>query len=186
MQKPKAISGFPEWLPAHKQAEQYLLDTIRHVYQLYGFTPLETAAVERVEALAAKGVVDKEIYALGRLREEAGSREWELALHFDLTVPLARYVALNYGSLNFPFKRYQIQKVWRGERPQEGRFREFYQADIDVIAEDQLPLHFDAEMPSAVHDIFTRLDIKSEIRVNNRRVLLGYYRGLGIDDASTP
>lgn len=187
MIKPRPISGFPEWLPHQKLAEQYFLDTIRYVYELYGYTPLETSAVERVEILAAKGVVDKEIYALGRLREEPGEREeWELGLHFDLTVPLARYVALNYGQLSFPFKRYQVQKVWRGERPQEGRFREFYQADIDVIAEDRLSLHFDAEMPLVIHEIFDRLGVRPRIRVNNRKVLVGFYRGLGIGDEAIP
>ncbi len=186
MPKPKSISGFPEWLPAQKLAEQYFLDVIRSSYELYGFTPLETPAVERVEALAAKGVIDKEIYALGRLREAPEERDkWELALHFDLTVPLARYVALHFGELHFPFKRYQIQKVWRGERPQEGRFREFYQADIDVIAEDKLPLAFDAEIPLIIHSIFERMKIQSQIRLNNRKVLLGYYAGLNLSPESS-
>jgi histidyl-tRNA synthetase len=184
MLKPRPISGFPEWLPNQKLVEQRFLDTIRRVYELYGYTPLETAAAERVEVLAAKGEVDKEIYALVRLQDPGHPPE--LALHFDLTVPLARYVAQHYGQLTFPFKRYQIQKVWRGERPQEGRFREFYQADIDVIAEDRLPLHFDAEMPAVAADIFHRLGLKTEIRVNNRKVLLGYYRGLGLADDLAP
>jgi histidyl-tRNA synthetase len=109
-----------------------------------------------------------------------------LALHFDLTVPLARYVAQNYGDLTFPFKRYQIQKVWRGERPQVGRFREFYQADVDVIAEDKLPLHFDAEMPALIHDLFRRLGIRACLRINNRKVLRGYYEGLGLPEERIP
>lgn len=187
MRKPRPISGFPEWLPHEKLAEQHLIDVIRYVYELYGFSPLETAAIERTETLTAKGVVDKEIYALGRLREEPGERDqWEYGLHFDLTVPLARYVAMNYGHLNFPFKRYQIQKVWRGERPQEGRFREFYQADIDVIAENELPLHFDAEMPAVIHDIFCRLDIRHDIRLNHRQLLIDFYRGLEMSDEMIP
>lgn len=182
MLKPRPISGFPEWTPAQKLAEQYLLDTARYVYELYGYTPVETAAIERVEVLAAKGVVDKEIYTLGRLRQEAAAeQDWEYALHFDLTVPLARYVAQNYGSLHFPFKRYQIQKVWRGERPQEGRFREFYQADIDVLAENELPLHFDAEMPAVIAEVFSRLGLEFKIRVNHRQVLLGAYTALGVE-----
>lgn len=180
MPKPTPISGFPEWLPGQRLQEQRVIDTIREVYELYGYTSLETSAVERVDVLEAKGEVDKEIYALGRLREPAERAKWELALHFDLTVPLARFVAQNYGDLSFPFKRYQIQKVWRGERPQEGRFREFYQADIDVIAEEKLPLHFDAEMPQVIHEIFRRLGIRALIRVNNRKVLRGYYEGLGL------
>ena len=183
MPKPAPISGFPEWLPAQRLEELRFLDTIRKVYELYGYTSLETSAVERIEILEAKGEVDKEIYALGRLRGEAG--RWELALHFDLTVPLARYVAQNYGNLSFPFKRYQIQKVWRGERPQEGRFREFYQADVDVIAEDKLPLHFDAEMPALIHDLFRRLGIRALLRINNRKILRGYYEGLGIPEERT-
>ncbi len=184
MHKPTPLSGFPEWLPAQRLEEQRFLDTIRQVYELYGYTSLETAAVERVEALQAKGEVDKEIYGLGRLRGQAGN--WELALHFDLTVPLARYVAQNYGDLTFPFKRYQIQKVWRGERPQVGRFREFYQADVDVIAEERLPLHFDAEMPALIHDLFRRLGIRACLRINNRKVLRGYYEGLGLPTEHLP
>ena len=184
MHKPTPISGFPEWLPAQRLEEQRFLDTIRQVYELYGYTSLETSAVERVEVLQAKGEVDKEIYGLGRLRGQ--TNRWELALHFDLTVPLARYVAQNYGDLTFPFKRYQIQKVWRGERPQEGRFREFYQADVDVIAEDRLPLHFDAEMPALIYDLFQRLGIKALLRLNNRKILKGYYEGLGLAEERVP
>lgn len=181
MLKPSAISGFPEWLPAQRLKELEVLDTIRRVYELYGYASLETAAVEKVEVLQAKGVEGKELYALERLAAEAGSEKRELALHFDLTVPLARYVAQNYGQLSFPYKRYQIQKVWRGERPAQGRFREFYQADIDVIAEDELGLHFDAEMPAVVAEIFHRLGIEVRIRINNRKVLLGFYRALGLE-----
>ncbi len=179
MIKPTPISGFPEWLPAQRLIEQHYLDTIRRVYELYGYTSLETSAVEKVNVLEAKGEVDKEIYAIGRLQGEPQKR-WEMALHFDLTVPFARYVGQNYGSLHFPFKRYQIQKVWRGERPQEGRFREFYQADIDVIAEDTLPLQFDAEMPAIIHEVFQKLNIRAQIRVNNRKILKGYCAACGL------
>ncbi|MDO5297746.1 MAG: histidine--tRNA ligase [bacterium] len=181
MIKPTPISGFPEWLPAQRLIEQRYIDTIRRVYELYGYTSLETSAVEKVSVLKAKGEVDKEIYAIGRLQGEPQA-EWEMALHFDLTVPFARYVGQNYGNLHFPFKRYQIQKVWRGERPQEGRFREFYQADIDVIAEDALPLQFDAEMPAIIHEVFQKLGIRAQIRVNNRKLLKGYYSACQIPD----
>lgn len=157
------------------------------VYESYGFTPLDTPAVERVETLTAKGVVDKEIYALDRLKEESRSdKPKELGLRFDLTVPLARYVALNYGHIVFPFKRYQIGKVWRGERPQEGRFREFYQADIDVIAEGELPIHFDAEMPRVVLEIFRSQSISAQTRINNRKLLLAVYRELGLEEENIP
>jgi len=143
--------------------------------------------VERVKTLTAKGVVDKEIYALERLREESRSgKEKELGLRFDLTIPLARYVALHFGELSFPFKRYQIGKVWRGERPQEGRFREFYQADIDVIAEGKLPLHFDAEMPRVILEIFRSQNIKARVRINNRKLLTSLYRSLEISDEKLP
>lgn len=115
---PKPISGFPEWLPEEKIIEQRLLDIIRTNFDLYGFSPIETSAVERIEVLSAKGGNDKEIYGLTRVKAEEGDESRELALHFDLTVPLARYVAQNYAKLSFPFRRSQIQKVWRGERPQ--------------------------------------------------------------------
>lgn len=182
MPKPRPISGFPEWTPAQTLAEQTFLRGAVAVYESYGYTPLDTPAVERVEVLAAKGVVDKEIYALERLKEESrkeGSTP-ELGLRFDHTIPLARYVGLHYGELNFPFKRYQIGKVWRGERPQEGRFREFYQADIDVIAEDSLPLHFDAEMPRVILEIFEKAGLAAQVRINNRKLLLGLYQAIGI------
>jgi histidyl-tRNA synthetase len=181
MSKPRAISGFPEWTPAQTLAEQTFLRKAIAIYESYGYTPLDTPAVERVETLAAKGVVDKEIYALERLREDSRSdKEKELGLRFDLTIPLARYVALHYGALNFPFKRYQIGKVWRGERPQEGRFREFYQADIDVIAEGELPLHFDSEMPRVILEIFRSQGIKARVRINNRKLLTSLYKSMEI------
>jgi histidyl-tRNA synthetase len=182
MPKPKPISGFPEWSPAQTLAEQTFLRTVIAVYESYGYTPLDTPAVERVEVLAAKGVVDKEIYALERLKEESRKEgPPELGLRFDHTIPLARYVGLHYGELHFPFKRYQVGKVWRGERPQEGRFREFYQADIDVIAEDSLPLHFDAEMPRVILEAFARTGLEAQVRINNRRLLLDLFRGVGVE-----
>lgn len=182
MTKPKLISGFPEWTPAQTLAEQTIIRHILATYESYGYTPLDTPAVERIETLTAKGVVDKEIYALERLREESRKPEStpELGLRFDHTIPLARYLGQHYGSLSFPFKRYQIGKVWRGERPQEGRFREFYQADIDVISEGELPLHFDAEMPRVILEAFGRIGIKAQVRINNRKLLTGLYESLGL------
>ena len=141
--KPEAISGFPEWLPEERILEQSILDMIRENFEKYGFVPIETSAVEKTAMLIAKGSNDREIYTLGRLSNYSGDNDQNLALHFDLTVPLARYVVQNYGLLSFPFRRYQIQKVWRGERPQSGRFREFYQCDIDVVGDRELPLLVD-------------------------------------------
>lgn len=183
MSKPRAISGFPEWTPAQTLAEQKFLRRAVKIYESYGYTPLDTPAVERVQTLTAKGGVDKEIYALERLKEDSRKdKAKELGLRFDLTIPLARYVALNYGALSFPFKRYQIGKVWRGERPQEGRFREFYQADIDVIAEGVLPLHFDSEMPRVILEIFGSQKLQARVRINNRKLLLALYRNLGVQE----
>ncbi len=155
--KPKPVSGFPEWLPEVRIIEQQWLDHIRRVFESYGFCSVETPSVEELEVLHAKGEVDKEIYVLERLHKEEGDKEARLALHFDQTVPLARYVAQHFNDLVFPFKRYQMQKVWRGERPQAGRFREFYQCDIDVINIDALPLHFDAEMPAIIWEVLQGL-----------------------------
>lgn len=187
MVKTRPISGFPEWTPSQTLAEQKFLRAIIAVYESYGFTPLDTPAAERVETLTAKGVVDKEIYALDRLKEESRSdKPNELGLRFDFTIPLARYVALHFGELSFPFKRYQIGKVWRGERPQEGRFREFYQADIDVIGENELPLHFDAEMPRIILEIFRQQNLRTVVRINNRKLLMALYRSLKISEELLP
>jgi histidyl-tRNA synthetase len=181
------ISGFLEFLPAERIVEQHFLDVIRRTFELHGFASVETRAVEPVERLAGKGGdVDKEIYGvtrLGRHADEDGSGEPELGLHFDLTVPFARYVLEHAGRLAFPFKRYQIQKVWRGERPQEGRYREFTQCDIDVVDVGQLAAHFEAEMPLVVADAFRQLPIGDfVIQVNNRKIPEGFYRGIGLDD----
>jgi len=178
-------SGFPELLPELRRVEQQWLDTIRQSFEAYGFASIETAAVEEVATITAKGEdVDKEIYGLRRLREAAQDMQpSSLGLHFDLTVPLARYVSQHYNELNFPFKRYQIQKVWRGERPQEGRYREFTQCDIDVVDNNELALHFDAEMPRIVLKIFDRLGIDDLVtHINNRKIIQGYYLGLGITE----
>ena len=183
--KPRPVSGFPEWLPEHRAVELAWMDKIRKVFESYGFCSIETPSVEEIDVLMAKVGEDtsKEIYTLARLQADERDKDARLALHFDLTVPLARYVAQHFGSLAFPFKRYQIQKSWRGERPQKGRFREFYQCDIDVIAVDELPLHFDAELPAAMYQAYQALDIPPvEIRLSNRRILVGYLQGLGIGD----
>ena len=183
--KPRPVSGFPEWLPEYRAVELAWMDKIRKVFESYGFCSIETPSVEEIDVLLAKVGDDtqKEIYTLARLQADEKDKDARLALHFDLTVPLARYVAQHFGDLVFPFKRYQIQKSWRGERPQKGRFREFYQCDIDVIAVDDLPLHFDAELPSAMFEAYQALDIPPvEIRLSNRRILVGYLQGLGISD----
>jgi len=177
------ISGFPEWLPEQRIVELKWMDDIRRVFESYGFCSIETPSVEEIEALLAKGETDKEIYAVQRLHRDDEAGEPRLGLHYDLTVPLARYVAEHFHDLVFPFKRYQMQRAWRGERPQEGRYREFYQCDIDVINIDQLPLHFDAEVPAIMYDILRRLEVGDfQIRVSNRKILEGYLRGLGIED----
>lgn len=183
--KPKQISGFPELLPEYRYVELEWLDKIRNIFESYGFCSIETPSVEEVDAILAKGGdTEKEIYTLSRLLEdEESAKEARLALHFDLTVPMARYVAQHFNDLVFPFKRYQIQKSWRGERPQKGRFREFYQADIDVINVDGLPLHFDAEIPSVMYEVYQALKIPPvEIHISNRKIICGYLEGLGIKD----
>lgn len=179
---PKPMSGFPELLPEEQLVLNRCLRVVRETFELFGFAPIETPSVERKEVLTSKGGDEKEIYALSRLFAGDGeSNETEFALHFDLTVPLARYVAMYAGKLNFPFRRYQIQKVWRGERPQKGRYREFYQCDIDVIGRGSLAAINDAEIPSIIYKVFTDLKIGPFIvRVNNRRLLQGYFESQGV------
>ncbi|HCM83247.1 MAG TPA: histidine--tRNA ligase [Alphaproteobacteria bacterium] len=184
--KPQPISGFPEYLPEIRRVEQLWQDTARRVFERYGFCSIETPSVEAVEVLAAKGVVDKEIYVLSRLQaDEDEKTEGRLALHFDQTVPLARYVAQHFNGLAFPFKRYQMQRVWRGDRPQDGRFREFYQYDVDVIAVDNLPLHFDAEMAQVSYELLAELKIAGvRLHISNRKILQGFMAGIGVADAA--
>jgi histidyl-tRNA synthetase len=189
VEKVLPISGFPELLPAERFVELHFLDTIREVFELHGFAPLETRAVEPTSRLLGKGGdADKEIYGVSRLAgrsEERSGAEAELGLHFDLTVPFARYVLENAGKLAFPFRRYQIQKVWRGERPQEGRFREFTQADIDVVDVGELAPHVEAEMPLVIAEAFGRLPVgEFRIQVNNRRIPEGFYLGIGLTDVA--
>ncbi len=189
MSRPTPISGFPEWLPAERIVEQQVIDTLRRVFELHGFAPIETRATEPLEQLLRKGEIDKEVYVLRRLQAEEGEpepdRAKQLGLHYDLTVPFARYVLENAGKLAFPFRRYQIQKAWRGERPQEGRYREFTQADIDVIGVDTLAFHYEAEMPIVMAEVFAALPLPPmRMQVNNRKLIEGFYRGLGVDDVA--
>ncbi|HNH50134.1 MAG TPA: ATP phosphoribosyltransferase regulatory subunit, partial [Myxococcota bacterium] len=179
------IKGFPEWLPPQRMVEQQLLDRIRRRYELFGYVPVETRAVEPIDYLASKGGdADKEIYVLRRLHADAEDRDGAgLGLHFDLTVPFARYVVQNRGRLSFPFRRYQIQKVWRGERPQDGRFREFYQCDADVIAPEKLSLQYDVEIAQLLFEVVSDLPVPAPtIQVNNRKILEGFYRALGVEN----
>src|SRR3954471_8401395 len=194
MARPTPLSGFPEWLPDGRIVEQHVLDVLRRTFELHGFAGIETRAVEPLDQLLRKGETSKEVYVLSRLQEDrddpAGrdQREAErgLGLHFDLTVPFARYVLENAGHLPFPFRRYQIQKVWRGERPQDGRFREFVQADIDVVGAGALPYHYEVELPLVMAEALGALQAIGvppvRVLVNNRKVAEGFYRGLGLTD----
>lgn len=178
--KPRTLAGFMELLPAPQQKMERIMQTLRETYSLYGFTPLDTPIIEDAQILLAKGggETEKQIY-----RFEKGDSD--LALRFDLTVPLAKYVAMNYGQLTYPFRRYQIGKVYRGERPQRGRYREFYQADIDIIGDGKLDIANEAEIPSIIYQTFSRLGLKRfQIRVNNRKILNGFYELLGLTDKS--
>ena len=177
---PRTLSGFMELLPAPQQQLERMMDILRKTYALYGFTPLDTPVIEASEVLLAKGggETEKQIY-----RFQKGDSD--LSLRFDLTVPLAKYVALHGGELSFPFRRYQIGKVYRGERAQRGRFREFYQADIDIIGDGKLDIANEAEIPSIIYQTFTRLGLKRfQIRVNNRKILNGFYAMLGLTEQS--
>ncbi len=189
MSKVRPISGFPEWLPGERIVEQHFLDVIRETFELHGFASIQTRAVEPIERLSSQGEdTDKEIYAISRLAAGAtgadeSSRESRLGLHFDLTVPFARYVLENAGQLTFPFRRYQIQQVWRGERPQEGRYREFTQCDIDIVDVGELAPHYEAELPLVIADAFSKLPIGPfRIQVNNRKIPEGFYLGIGLTD----
>jgi len=179
--KPRTLSGFMELLPAAQEQMERIMQTLRETYALYGFYPLATPALEASEVLLAKGggETEKQIY-----RFQKG--DTDLSMRFDLTVPLAKYVALNYGQLTFPFRRYQIGKVYRGERAQRGRFREFYQADIDIIGDGQLDIINEAEIPSIIYKTFSRLGLKRfKIRINNRKVLNGFFAMLGLADKAS-
>lgn len=177
---PRTLSGFMELLPAQQQQLERMMDILRTTYSRYGFTPLDTPVIEASEVLLAKGggETEKQIY-----RFQKGDAD--LALRFDLTVPLAKYVALHGNDLAFPFRRYQIGKVYRGERAQRGRFREFYQADIDIIGDGKLDITNEAEIPSIIYQTFTALGLtRFQIRVNNRKILNGFYAMLGLTNQS--
>ena len=176
--KPRTLSGFMELLPGEQALFDRMVSTLRRTYALYGFTALDTPVIEAAEVLLAKGggETEKQIYRFTK-------GDTDLALRFDLTVPLAKYVALNAGQLAFPFRRFQIGKVYRGERAQRGRFREFYQADIDVIGDGELDIINDAEMPSIIYRAFTELGLKRfVIRFNNRKLLSGLFALMGVEE----
>jgi len=178
--QPRTLSGFMELLPDQQVLMESIMSILRDTYSLYGFTPLDTPVIEASEILLAKGGgdTDKQIY-----RFTKGDND--LSLRFDLTVPLAKYVALHYNELPFPFRRYQIGKVYRGERAQRGRFREFYQADIDIIGDGKLDIANEAEIPAIIYQTFSRLGLrKFQIRVNNRKILNGFYAMLGVQEQS--
>ena len=178
--RPHTLSGFMELLPAPQAQMEAIMDILRKTYSLYGFCALDTPAIEAADVLLAKGggETEKQIY-----RFQKGDSD--LALRFDLTVPLAKYVALHYNELSFPFRRYQIGKVYRGERAQRGRFREFYQADIDIIGDGKLSIVNEAEIPSIIYRTFRTMGLKRfQIRVNKRKILNGFYAMLGLSEKS--
>ena len=175
---PRTLSGFMELLPRQQMKMERMMEVLRRSYSVYGFTPLDTPVIESAEVLLAKGggETEKQIYRFSK-------GDSDLALRFDLTVPLAKYVAAHYSELSFPFRRYQIGKVYRGERAQRGRFREFYQADIDIIGDGKLDIINEAEIPSVIYNTFTKLGItKFKIRVNNRKILNGFYAMNGMSE----
>ena len=175
---PRTLSGFMELLPEQQMRMERMMEILRQSYSVYGFTPLDTPVIESAEVLLAKGggETEKQIYRFMK-------GESDLALRFDLTVPLAKYVAGHYGELTFPFRRYQIGKVYRGERAQRGRFREFYQADIDVIGDGKLDIINEAEIPAIIYNTFSKLGItKFKIKVNNRKILNGFYAMNGMSE----
>ncbi|MBE6543047.1 MAG: histidine--tRNA ligase [Ruminococcaceae bacterium] len=177
---PKTLSGMMELLPKEQLKFEQIKSTLEEVYRLYGFLPLDTPVLEASSVLLAKagGETEKQIYRFAK-------GDNDMTMRFDLTVPLAKYVAKNAGELSFPFRRYQIGKVYRGERAQKGRFREFYQADIDIIGDGKLSVLNDAEIPSMIYDIFTRLGLDDfTIRINNRKILNGFYEILSLSDKS--
>ncbi len=185
MSKPTPLSGFPEFLPDQRFVELHILDRLRRVFELHGFAPVETRSVEPLDQLLRKGETSKEVYVLRRLQAGDEGGDAGIGLHFDLTVPFARYVLENAGRLEFPFRRYQIQKVWRGERPQEGRFREFTQADIDIVGRDTLGFHHDIEVARVMAEALASLSEllpAMRLQVNNRKLIQGFYAGIGATD----
>jgi len=186
MSRVTPLSGFPELLPSQRVVELAVIDQLRSTFELHGFASIETRAAEPLDQLLRKGEIDKEVYVLRRLQAGDDPGDTGLGLHYDLTVPLARYVLEHAGKLDFPFRRFQIQKAWRGERPQEGRYREFTQADIDVIGRDHLAFHHDVEVARVMAEAFTALPFLPPLRmqINNRKLIEGFYRGIGAPDVA--
>ena len=184
MSRPAAMSGFPEFLPAQRTVELAVIDALTRTFELHGFASIETRAVEPLEQLLSKGETSKEVYVLRRLQAgDDAPGDAGIGLHFDLTVPFARYVVENAGKLEFPFRRYQVQKVWRGERPQEGRYREFTQADIDIVGRDTLGFHHDVEVARVMAEAMAALPVpRLTLQVNNRKLIPGFYAGIGAND----
>jgi histidyl-tRNA synthetase len=183
MSKVTPLSGFPEMLPAQRVVEREVIASLSRSFELHGYANIETRVVETLDRLAKGGEIDKEIYVLRRLQATGDADDSGLGLHFDLTIPFARYVLEHAGHLEFPFRRYQIQPAWRGERPQEGRYRQFTQADVDVVGRDVLPFHHDIEVVRVMVEALDALPVPPlTFSVNNRKLIQGFYRGLGIPD----
>src|SRR5690242_1301155 len=184
--QPRTMPGVLELLPREQVAFQSMLDTIRRGFELYGFLAVETPAIEFSDVLLTKtgGETERQVYFVQSTGALEQGEKPDMALRFDLTVPLARYVAEHEHDLSFPFRRYQMQRVYRGERAQRGRFREFYQCDIDVIGKDSLSTRYDAELPAVIYSVFRELDIGAfTIQLNNRKLMRGYFETLGIADS---
>ncbi|MCW2851838.1 MAG: histidine--tRNA ligase [Nocardioides sp.] len=183
--KPTPLSGFPELLPAQRAVEREVVASLSRSFELHGFANIETRVVEPLDRLAKGGEVDKEIYVLRRLQAEDAADDTGLGLHFDLTVPFARYVLEHAGHLEFPFRRFQVQPAWRGERPQEGRYRQFTQADVDIVGKDELPFHHDVEVMRVMVEALDALPLPPlSFQFNNRKLIQGFYRGLGLPDVT--
>ncbi len=183
------LSGFPELLPAARAVEREVIASLSRTFELHGFANIETRVVEPLDRLAKGGEIDKEIYVLRRLQAEDDAPEpgpdKQLGMHFDLTVPFARYVLEHAGHLEFPFRRFQVQPAWRGERPQEGRYRQFTQADVDIVGRDELPFHHDVEVMRVMVEALAALPLPPlSFQFNNRKLIQGFYRGLGIADVT--
>ena len=184
--KPTPLSGFPELLPGPRNVERAVIASLSDTFELHGFANIETRVVEPLDRLAKGGEIDKEIYVLRRLQAADEDADSGLGLHFDLTVPFARYVLEHSGKLEFPFRRYQIQPAWRGERPQIGRYRQFTQADIDIVGQGELAFHHDVEVMRVMVEALGDLPLPPvSFQFNNRKLIQGFYRGLGIADVTS-
>jgi histidyl-tRNA synthetase len=179
------LSGFPELLPADRVVEREVVASLSRTFELHGFANIETRVVEPLDRLAKGGEIDKEIYVLRRLQAEDADDNTGWGLHYDLTVPFARYVLEHAGHLEFPFRRFQIQPAWRGERPQEGRYRQFLQADVDIVGRDELSFHHDVEVMRVMVEALDALPLPPmSFQFNNRKLIQGFYRGLGLPDVT--